>query len=116
MKSIIILGFLSINSLLFSQESIKWGKPTEKEKGLKICSFDSTANAVILSETGSIYFNSGYAFINIYKKIKILNDAGIQYANIQIPFYSKENLEKIEDFNAQTINIDNGTISTSELK
>lgn len=115
MRSLLIVACLSITSLLFSQESIKWGKPTDKEKGLKICSFDSTANAVILSENGSIDFGSGYAYIHVYRKIKILNSNGIQYANIQIPFYHKEDIEKIKDVKAQTINSDNGLITTIEL-
>jgi hypothetical protein len=101
---------------LFSQEKINWGKPTDEEKALKICSFDSTASAVILSEIGSIQFKSGCAYIYVYRKIKILNSNGVHFANIQIPYYFKDKLEDITDVRAQTINIENGKIIKSEIK
>ncbi len=116
MKSIVLSICFSFSLLSFSQVPIKWGKPTGKEIDLKICSFDSTAKAVILSENGSIDFSAGNAYIHIYKKIKILSQQGIQFANIEIPYYYKNNLETIVDIEAQTINIENGVISKTELK
>jgi hypothetical protein len=115
MKRTLTLLFLLICSTTFSQESIKWGKPTDSDKSMKICSFDTAANAVILSEIGSIDFVAGYAYIRIYRKIKILNQAGIKHANVEIPYYNYELLERVQDLKAQTINYENGKMVKTDL-
>lgn len=114
-RLLIIIVALSFSMYVFSQESIKWGKPTKSEISLKECSFDTLANAVILSEQASIKMIAGYANIQVYRKIKILNSNGLKHANVQIPFYHKENLDKINDLKAQTLNIVDGEIAKKVL-
>jgi len=116
MKNILLWALILLNSAVLAQESSKWGKPSAQEVSMQVCSFDSTANAVILFESGSVSFGSVKANIRVYRKIKILNADGIDNATIELFFYHKNDLEDITDIKAQTINTDNGEISKTEIK
>ena len=83
--------------------NFKWGKVSAYESELGECSFDESANAVILFDVGKIIFRGGTALINRHRRIKILNKRGLEYADIQIPYYSGGNLEAIEGLKAQTL-------------
>ncbi len=115
MKTVLIsLVCLVFNTVLIAQET-KWGKPTKEELNLKVCIIDSAANAVVLYENESIEVKAPWAYIRVYRKIKILTSNGIHQANIQIPFYHKDNYDDIRDVKAQTINTDNGSTNIIEL-
>ncbi|GAB5408186.1 MAG: hypothetical protein BalsKO_05510 [Balneolaceae bacterium] len=50
--------------------------------------YDSTASAVVLFEKGEVEFDSDYnCILKIHKRIKILNDKGFEYGDIEIPIY-----------------------------
>jgi hypothetical protein len=85
----------------------KWGKVTPEEWKITRCTYDTSANAVVLFDKGDIQFNYGRAIsINRHKRIKILSTKGLDEANVSIPFYFFDNLEKISNVDAQTINVD----------
>lgn len=98
-----------------AQHSLKWGKPSKEEIQLNVCSFDSSANAVVLAETGHIRIINGFVYMEIYNKVKILNSKGLDYATINIPYQAKYNVDQIEDLKAQTINIENGIPIITQL-
>lgn len=91
------------------KSSSKWGRPTEDEINLKVCFYDSAAPVVVLDESGSVEigYGSGGVYIKKYIKLKILNEKGLDAANISLPYYAKDNFEVITDAKAQTLNIDN---------
>jgi hypothetical protein len=97
------------------QHSLKWGKPSKEEIQLNICSFDSSANAVVLAETGHIRFINNFVYLEIYKKVKILNSKGLDYATVEIPYQVKYNMDDVQDLKAQTINIENGVPVITQL-
>jgi hypothetical protein len=87
----------------------KWGKFSDRELELTTTSLDSTANAVILGEYGTIKVDYGNIYIYMYVRKKILNSNGFDEADITLPYYAKDNIELISNLKARTINkLDNG--------
>ena len=105
-KILILFSCLLVNSLLAQDISKKWGNISEFEKNLKVCEFDSTANAVILLDKGEIVFNGRIAAISRHRRIKIFNRKGMEYADVKIPYYSYNNFENVNKIQAQTIIIE----------
>jgi len=116
-RFISLLFLLCISITGYSQHSLKWGKPSKEEIQLKVCSFDSTANAVVLAETGKLKFISNYVYLDVYRKIKVLNSNGLlEYANIDIPYYTEKGLDAVQNLKTQTINYENALPVITELQ
>jgi hypothetical protein len=120
-KTIFVSLFLC---LLFSQEifsqadPLKWGKISDEEAKLKYCSYDSSAAAVILCDYGKVSFNYGsHVVIERHIRIKILDRKAIDRANIILPYYIVDDLEKITNIKAQTINLSpQGKMTVHEME
>lgn len=114
MKFLSLLSFILIfSSFLNAQLNKKtyWGHITKAEIDFKEVLFEKDAGAVILYEEGKTVVSQ--TFNNtIYRRIKILNESGIQYANQELLYYSYNNLERIGSLKAQTINDENGVTKT----
>jgi len=108
--------FLSL-TLLAQPELPEYGTLTGAEIDLKDCSFDPEAEAIILFDEASTDYDDGYAMITKRRvRIKILNDKGINRANVVIPFYSGDNFEFIRNIEAITYTIEaNGSYKTNAL-
>ncbi len=71
---------------------------------------------MVLNDYGKIVFGYEAVYIERHKRIKILNRKGLQEATISIPYYAKDNLEKIAFLRAQTLKIDDkGKVHTQEV-
>ena len=77
------------------------------------CDFDKGAVAIKLIDYANMYFDRGTEGVTLFKtmyeyrvRIKILKDKGLSYANVEIPFYSHNNDEKISHIDACTYNLD----------
>ena len=116
-KSVLFCIFsIIIIQNLYAQDDIKWGKISKEEIELTECEFDKDASAVIIFSKGEMSFSDTKVVINKHFRIKILKDQGKEYANQYILYYSEDNMEKIINIKAQTINIDNeGTIQKQKL-
>ncbi len=73
---------------------------------MTVCSFDSSASAVVLSDYGKITIDYGVITIERHKRIKILDKKALDEADISLPYYVKDRLERIEKVEAQTISVD----------
>src|SRR5690606_25306831 len=99
------LFFTVLNAQLNS--NTKWGKISQEELDYKQVTFEKEAPAVILYEEGKTTISG--AFRNsVYRRIKILDEKGIESANQELLYYSFKNLEQFGNIRAQTINIENG--------
>lgn len=113
MKIHIIAILLLINSITAAaQKQIPaFGKIDKADLILNECEFDKDAVAYKLVDFGDVRYVKGNDFFNIQTdrrvRIKILTDKGLDYANIKIKFYSKENYENIHDISGITYNLDN---------
>lgn len=100
-----ILFLLIIPQLLFGQKDpIKFGKVSDQEKKIQKTNLDPDANAIILCDFGEINFLGNSVEITRHKRVKILNQEGMNEANIVLPYYHKDNQERIYGIKAQTIN------------
>lgn len=87
----------------------EFGKINNSDLELKTCDFEPDANAMILFNKGSIYYDSGFNIAADYhKRIKIFNDNGKDEANISIEYYGGNRSEYISGLQAETINMVNG--------
>ncbi|MFL5772691.1 MAG: DUF3857 domain-containing protein [Flavisolibacter sp.] len=69
---------------------------TAEEFAMKECSFDKSAEAVILSDRAVSNYNDNYNLVTTRKvRFKILKEKGIDRGNITIRFYSKDGFELI---------------------
>ena len=85
----------------------EFGKFTAEEIFLKQCSFDPEAEAIILLDKAVVNYDDEYRMITERRvRIKILNEKGIDRANIIIPFYHKDDFEYISKVVAYTYNFD----------
>jgi len=118
----IVLFFCA--STVFSQEnfSFQFGKLTQHEMNMTKYELDSTAEAVVIYETGKYYFQgddaSGKFKLHMDKqlKIKILKQAGLKYADIEIPYYESGNeFETVTVNEATTYNYENNQLIRSKL-
>jgi len=85
---------------------MRWGKVTPEEIKLTHCAFDSTATAVVLADYCEIKMGYTQIYIQRHRRIKILNRQGLEEANVSIPYYVKDNFERITTLRAQTLNVD----------
>jgi len=103
--SLIFLFVTVLNAQL--NPNTKWGKVSQEEIDYKQVTFEKEAPAVVLYEEGKTTISG--AFRNsVYRRIKILDEKGIEFANQELPYYSFKNLEQFGNIKAQTINIENG--------
>lgn len=126
MKKAFLVISLSLTSLiLFSQEEAEYtqeaGKVTKHEMLMTEYSADKNAEALVIYELGEYFFrNEEYGFsLNMYisKKIKILNQAGLKYANIEIPYYlGGEGPESIYDIDCTTFNYIDNKLTKTQLQ
>jgi len=104
---------------LFGQpQSPQPGMFTAEEINMTECSFDREAEAVILLDEARADYDEDYRLIiKRRKRIKILNQQGVDRANIIIPFYSRGNFELITHIEARTYNpLDNYSLNFSQLE
>jgi len=108
----------------FSQKEVTaYGKLNKADIEMTDCEFDKGAAAYKLLEIGNMFYDRGTAGMTIFKtvydkriRIKILKDKGISYANIEIPFYSHNNFEKLSKIDACTYNLDgSGKVKVTDV-
>lgn len=119
-KTIPVLFFnLLLCSFCFAQtEAPGFGEYTAEELKMKECSFDKSADAVVLLDQGVAYFNEEYNLITERRiRLKILKEKGIDRGDIRIPYYSANKFEFIRDLSAVVITPDeNGSVVRNELE
>lgn len=106
--SLLLTAFLlsvQLNAQL--NPNTKWGKVSQEEIDYNEVSFEKDASAVVLYETGYMNLQNPIE-TKVYRRIKILNEKGIEEANKKMIFQHLNKLENISGLRAQTINIENG--------
>lgn len=123
-----IITYLLIITLAITTTAQKsqpaFGKIDKADLEMKDCDFDNGAEAMILIDYGNTYYDRGTVGYSLFKtnferrtRIKILKEKGIEQADIEIPFYTHNNEERILRLKANTYNLDeSGKIITTEVK
>jgi hypothetical protein len=107
-----------IPAILFSQKyKIKYGKIPIKDLQMKEFPPDSNAAAIILADIGEVIFEGEFNIVYThYRRIKILSKTGYDWANAKIPFYAKDNNEKVAGIKGQTWFLDEkGKVKKTKL-
>ena len=105
------------------EPNLKWGKPTEQELTMTVYEEDKDAPAVVLCQLTNVSYTMDFHnyFVNyeVKTRIKVLTDAGKDYANVTIVYtdnpqrqYSQE---EIEDFKAVAYNLENGKVKKTKI-
>lgn len=116
MKKIFTLLFLGAIALTANAQTPTptpaaqdFGKVDKVDLEMTACDFEKDANAEVLFDKSTVYFDTQYNIITErHKRIKIFNDHGKDEANIRIPYYSFNRAEYVNGLQAQTINLNNG--------
>ncbi|MFA5298501.1 MAG: transglutaminase domain-containing protein [Lutibacter sp.] len=113
--AILILLHFTINSFSQNKTDYQFGEISNEEINLKKYALDTTANALVLFESGNSNFDFNDKNIIIrtkyYYKIKLFNKEGFNQATFSIPLqYNKKDSESVKDINAVTHNNLNKTI------
>lgn len=120
MKTNLLLSFillLFINYSLNAQlnPKTKWGDISQAEIDYKQVPFEKEAPAVILYEEGKTTISNTFQNY-VYRRIKILNEKGIEFANQELLYYSHKGLERFGAIKAQTINIEDGQTKIDKVE
>ncbi|SFA80203.1 DUF3857 domain-containing protein [Algoriphagus aquimarinus] len=114
-KSSLTLFFLLLTTLTFSQ-SYKLGEFDDNEISLSEVAYETDAPAVILVSEGNSRFLSGFLETTYFVRLKILSEAGKEYADIRIRYYAGDNnTESVNGVKAQTTNFVNGKPETVKV-
>lgn len=124
MKKLLTLCLITaLTNICYAQEnySEQYGKVTQYEMSMTEFPSDPEAEAVVIYSLGNNYFvgEDGVGFrlyMDVSKKIKILKQAGVSYANIEIPFYTgDQETELVQNIEATVYNMDDGKLVKSIL-
>ena len=99
------LLFALLPSLVFPQTSKKppkWGEIPQEDLKMTIYAEDTSANSVILSDYGHIFFkyNSDQGFdahFFHHRRLKVFDKSAFQEGNLLIPYYSANAVERMRD-------------------
>lgn len=123
LSALLILLLTSLQTLAQKGQPA-FGKVDKADLEMKDCDFDKGADALVLIDYGSMYYDRGTVgfsdFKTVYERrtrIKILKEKGIAQADFELSYYTQNNQERITKFNANTYNLDEtGKIITTEVK
>lgn len=93
-----------------------WGQLSKEEREMKVCAFDSEAVAVILIDEAVSDYNDERNLITYrHIRIKILKEKGLEYANIAIPYWVRNDFETIDDIEGMTFGVDAAGNPTTQV-
>ncbi len=121
MKVIGVCILIGLCSVSFAQKKEpKFGDIKPEDFKSTVYSIDSSANAVVLFDIGSSYYESIQGGLSVifkrHKRIRILNKNAFDMATIGITLYSgRSTEERIEDLHAATYNLEGGQVKTYKL-
>lgn len=92
-----------------SKLPVKWGKINAAEFSIIPAGTDTNAPAVVLCDYGDIEITNR-TFYTRHTRIKILNQDGLKYATVEIPYRTKNNHDRFYELKAQTLELRDGQI------
>ena len=119
MNKTFTIVFLSFFSFTVKAQTISpppyeaFGKVSKEDLELKQCDFEKDANAEILFDIGTA--NSQEFGFTRHLRIKVFNDFGKAAGSVRLDFLNSKVLTGIKDLEAETINLENGQLVTTQL-
>jgi hypothetical protein len=100
--------YTSLLSPVFGADEvkIKWGKVPLEDLQMTEFPADSNAAAVVLADVGEVSFINDFNIsFKRHRRIKILSEAGFHWADVEIPYYAKDNLENVSNVRGHTFKL-----------
>lgn len=110
---IILFGFEFLNAQI--NKNTKWGNVSTEEFNYTDVNFEKGAPAVVLYESGFMTIRNPIQ-TKVYRRIKILDSKGLEYATQVLTFQHKNKLQSISGLRAQTLNNEGGKTVSSPVK
>lgn len=88
---------------------IRWNKITPAEFEINPRGRDSAAPAIVLCDFGNIQVTNR-TFYSRHTRIKILNNDGLRYATVEIPFQTRDKHDDFTEIKARTLVMEKGKI------
>ncbi|WP_082333770.1 DUF3857 domain-containing protein [Mangrovimonas sp. TPBH4] len=121
-KVVVTLMILLLSTTQYAQD-YDFGKVSKQELESKICSQDSSANAVVLYKSEKISFEyiQGEGFMQnreVHERIKIYNKDGFNWATKKVRLYNRSaaNSESLSSLKGYTFNLIGGKVEKEKLK
>lgn len=122
MQKSILLTVLACCCLFVVQgqdpKSEKFGKVDPEWVKMETYETNKDAEAVVIMEIGeaSQFYSGGFQIVHSrHYRIKVLSEAGLDYADIEIPFYDYRGIDRISELRAITHNYENGELVSYKL-
>ena len=110
---LLLLAFFLVSPAVLSQDTVRqFGDVSLQELEMTEYKPDTSAEAVVLYDVGVSKFEEqdDYAFDIVFTRktrVKILSKAGLEYAEVSIPFYREDQIEEeVYDIEGYTYNLD----------
>jgi|GEM_PF-351723 lipocalin len=117
MQKFIILLAISLLPFLSLAQAVKFGRYTKEEIDLIKVDYESDASAVVLYESGDAQFVSGMLETTYLFRVKILTEAGKEYADVRVRYYvGDDRTENVFGEKAQITNFTNGIEVTTKVE
>ncbi len=113
--SVFMMVLTSYGFSYVDKPPIRWGKITKTEFEISSFQGDTSAGAVILCDFEDIKITNR-TFYTRHVRIKIINENGLKYANIEIPYMDWNKHDDIIELKAQAYNLVNGKIEKYKSK
>jgi Domain of Unknown Function with PDB structure (DUF3857) len=115
---VVVLCTITLPVFSMAQTMGKFGEIEQWERDLKVCDFDTEADAAVLLSEGRSDYDDHYQLITTYHvRIKILRESGIDRASISIHYQSDNNYQYVSDVTAKTFNTnENGLVEEFEVE
>ncbi len=116
-----IIFLLQASCSAFTQEiNTKFGAVSKSDFSPELLKQYPNANAILLMNKGYFEYETFgtrvEAIYDIHIRILILNKSGYNYANVKIPYFGLERIERVEGIKGATYTLENGKIVTHKLK
>jgi hypothetical protein len=112
-----ILFAIVIFPIISFAQAVKFGEYTDEEIGLTKVDYESDAAAVVLYESGDSKFVSGMLETAYLFRVKILEEAGKEYADVRVRYYvGDDRTEHIFGEKAQITNFSHGAATTTKVE
>ena len=117
--SFLLAGCFAITA--FTQNKIPaFGKVDKADLEMKDCSFEPGADASILIDLGEVefsYYSEWQSQLKGRVRIKILKESGLKWAQVKLPYYSKNRYEEISGVQGISYYLDaSGNINETKLE
>ena len=88
-----------------AQFAFEFGTLEQNDIEIKTCAFDPESDAVILIHEANSDYDAQYNLVTMHHiRMKVLREKGIEYADIEIPYQSKNEYQYISHVVAKTFN------------